>query len=235
MTPRSDVAVIIAVYNGERFLAEAIRSALAQTVAPFEIIVVDDGSTDGSAEIARRFDVRYYYQPNAGVGAARNAGLEMATGSFVAFLDADDRWCLEKLERQLAALKACPAASYALCQHVAVFDPDVGVPSWYRGQAGGQPEPSFVPSAWLVRRSALDTIGWFDPSLRHGDDTDWLARARDAGLEHVMVDEPLLVRRIHGSNLTGEPDLHTDLLSVLRRSVRRKAASPRQGAPHDTG
>jgi len=108
MTPRSDVAVIIAVYNGERFLAEAIRSALAQTVAPFEIIVVDDGSTDGSAEIARRFDVRYYYQPNAGVGAARNAGLEMATGSFVAFLDADDRWCVEKLERQLAALSPAP-------------------------------------------------------------------------------------------------------------------------------
>ena len=216
--------MIIAVYNGERFLAGAIRSALAQTAAPLEVIVIDDGSTDASAEIAQRFNVRYRFQPNAGCGAARNAGLQLAEGSAVAFLDADDRWCANKLERQLAALDANPAAGYALCQFIAVFEPGIGVPPWYRGRSDGGPEPGFVPSAWLVRRAAMDAVGWFDPLLRHGDDTDWLSRARDAGLEYAMVDEPLLVRRIHGSNLTGEPELHTGLLTVLRRSVHRKAA-----------
>ena len=226
----SDVSVIIAVHNGERFLEEAIKSALGQTVAPLEVILINDGSTDASADIARRFDVHYRFQTNRGVAAARNAGLELARGSFVAFLDADDLWHPDKLEQQLAALRANPAAAYALCQHIATFEPGVEPPKWYRGRTDGVSEPSFTPSAWLVRRSALDGIGWFDPLLRRGEDTDWLARARDAGLTYVMVDAPLLARRIHAANLTGESDIRTELLTVLRRSIQRKQAVPRAEA-----
>jgi len=228
--PEPTVSVIVPVFNGERFLEEALASAWAQSLTPLEVIVVDDGSTDGSAAIASRMNVRYISQANSGVSSARNAGLRVAQGQFVAFLDADDTWLPTKLERQVAALLDAEDAGYALCRHIATFEPGVEPPQWYRGRTDGVSEPSFAPSAWLVRRSALDAIGWFDPVLRHGEDTDWLARARDADLRYVMVDGPLLVRRIHGANLTGNPEPRTDLLTVLRRSIDRKTADPRAGA-----
>ena len=99
------VSAIIPVYNCERYLAEAIESVLAQTYRPIGIIVVDDGSTDGSADVAKSFtdpQVRYFYQPNSGQGAARNQGTNLARGSFFTFLDADDLWTDNKLELQLA-------------------------------------------------------------------------------------------------------------------------------------
>ena len=101
------VSVIIPVYNREKYLAEAIESVLAQTYRPIEVIVVDDGSTDGSADIAKRFGspVRYYFQPNSGAGAARNRGIAVARGSFLAFLDSDDLWVEDKLTHQMAAFE----------------------------------------------------------------------------------------------------------------------------------
>ncbi len=96
------VSVIIPVYNYDRYLGEAIESALGQTYQHLEVIVVDDGSTDQSGEVARSFagrGVRYCHQVHAGIGPARNRGVELAQGEFLAFLDADDRWPLEKLER----------------------------------------------------------------------------------------------------------------------------------------
>jgi len=105
------ISVIIPVYNGERYLAEAIESALAQTWEPVEIIIVDDGSTDGSADVASRFasSVKYDLQPHAGPGAARNRGARLARGDYLAFLDADDLWLKEKLKLQMAAMQGSAA------------------------------------------------------------------------------------------------------------------------------
>ena len=103
------VSVVIPVYNGERFLAQAIESVLGQTWREVEVIVVDDGSSDHSGEIARRFaPVRCLRQDNAGQAAARNRGAAAATGRFLAFLDADDLWLADKLERQLTAFRSAP-------------------------------------------------------------------------------------------------------------------------------
>src|SRR4026207_1616410 len=105
------VSVIIPVYNYDRYLGEAIESVLSQTYQQLEVIVVDDGSTDQSGEVARSFDgrgVRYCQQVHAGIGPARNKGVELAQGDYIAFLDADDRWPLEKLERQLRAFESDP-------------------------------------------------------------------------------------------------------------------------------
>src|SRR5690606_28366702 len=112
----SQVSVIIPVYNGERYLAEAVHSILAQTVPTLEIIVVDDGSTDGTARVAQRFGdaVCYVYQPNRGPAAARNRGLERARGEIVAFLDADDLWREGKLACQCARLEADPTLDIVL-------------------------------------------------------------------------------------------------------------------------
>src|SRR5436853_749734 len=104
MTMPSLVSVIIPVYNCEQYLAEAIQSVLAQTHPTIELIVVDDGSTDNSAAVAKSFAVvRYVFQRQGGPGAARNRGISLARGSFLAFLDADDVWVAGKLTRQLAA------------------------------------------------------------------------------------------------------------------------------------
>src|SRR5664280_3075793 len=97
------VSVIIPAYNAEAFLARALRSVVAQTFDDYEIVLVDDGSTDGTAEIARSFkQARYFHQPNRRQPATRNRGLKEAKGELIAFLDADDEWLPEKLERQLA-------------------------------------------------------------------------------------------------------------------------------------
>src|SRR5438045_3634651 len=115
------VSCIVPVYNGEPYLREAIKSILAQTHRPIELIVVDDGSTDGTAEIVRVFidHVKYVCQFNAGAAAARNRGIGLACGEFVAFNDADDLWHEEKLERQLARFRVRPELAYCVthCQN----------------------------------------------------------------------------------------------------------------------
>src|SRR4051812_26931964 len=110
-TQRPLISVIIGVFNGEPYLREAIESVLAQTYSPVELIVVDDGSEDATGALATGFGRRLHYvrQPNGGMGAARNTGLSLATGDYLAFLDADDRFLPDKLERQMAVFEADPS------------------------------------------------------------------------------------------------------------------------------
>lgn len=108
----SGISVIIPAYNNGAFIREAIQTVLAQTLSPNEIIVVDDGSVDGTEEVVRSIDdsrLQYHWQPNSGVSVARNTGLDQARGDFVAFLDADDRWRPETLETQFGSLQADPS------------------------------------------------------------------------------------------------------------------------------
>src|SRR5262249_23296673 len=110
------VSVIVPVYNGEKYLRFALESVVGQKHRPLEIIVVDDGSTDSSAAIAKGFtEVRYLHQANAGVASARNTGLKAATGAFIAFLDQDDLWLPGKLDRQASFLHENAQAMYVLC------------------------------------------------------------------------------------------------------------------------
>ena len=104
------ISCIVPVFNGERYLGKALESILKQTYQPLEIIVVNDGSTDGTAAVAARYgdQIHYVRQNNAGAPTARNLGLSVARGEFVAFLDSDDLWHPEKLERQMARFDACP-------------------------------------------------------------------------------------------------------------------------------
>lgn len=122
------VSVVIPVYNGERYLAQAIQSVLDQTYKIFELIIVDDGSTDSSAAIAKSFEyarLRYYYQRNGGVSKARNTGIELAQGNFIAFLDSDDIWLPQKLEKQVTYLETHNkiGAVYCWCHVLAASGP----------------------------------------------------------------------------------------------------------------
>jgi glycosyltransferase involved in cell wall biosynthesis len=215
------VSVIVPVHRGERYLAEALDSVEAQTHRPLETIVIDDGSPDDSAAIAQGRDgVRLLRQRQLGVPAARNAGLAIAAGELIAFLDQDDVWHPRKLERQVELLAARPEVDIVFTKMEVVLMAGTPRPPWCRPEWLQAPPPAFLPSAWLVRRRAFERIGAFDESFSSGCDTDWLARAGEAGLRNEMLDEPLLRWRVHGAN--GSYDLATvrrDMFTILRRNV----------------
>lgn len=219
------VSAIIAVYNGFPDVAAAIASALAQTYPAVETIVVDDGSTDETPGILAAIDgITVISQPNAGLAAARNSGIRAARGEWLAFLDHDDTWDAGKIERQMAALAATHDAEVAFCHERYLFE---GTPPlWFRGPTDGSTDICYLPSAWLVRRFAFDRVGLFDESYRYAEDTEWLARAKDAGVRTVIAPEVLLTRKIRADSQTSHTaEAPTALLQLLRASVERQRAA----------
>jgi glycosyltransferase involved in cell wall biosynthesis len=223
----SSVSVIIPVYNCWRYLSEAIVSALGQTFPPAEVIVVDDDSTDGSAEACCGFPslVRCVWQPHGGIGMARNLGVTLAGAEYVAFLDADDIWTLRKLELQLAALAADPAVDMVF-GHVEQFitpDLDAAARARLRTPLGGG--PAYVAGTLLIRRGSLDHAGPFGTHWRLGEFVDWYLRASEEGLQSLMLPEVLLRRRIHTGNtglrVRGE---RSDYVRILKASLDRRRA-----------
>jgi glycosyltransferase involved in cell wall biosynthesis len=226
------VSVLIGVYNGAPYLQEAIESALTQTYEPLEVVVVDDGSTDGSGDIARSFrEVRYERQERAGNGAARNAAVRLAAGGLLAFLDADDRFVPDKLVRQSALLEAKPELE-AVFGHVREFvSPELtdDERASIRSPATRMPWPA--PNLMLIRRESFERVGPFSESLAVGVTVDWYARALEAGLRSAMPAEIVLERRLHlANNGLRERDSRNQYLHVLKASLdRRRARAEREG------
>jgi glycosyltransferase involved in cell wall biosynthesis len=226
-TTNALVSVVVPVYNGERFLAEAIESSLAQDYRPIEVIVVDDGSNDRTGEIARSFEgVRYLFQNNQGLAAARNAGIAAARGEFIALLDADDLMLPNKLVAQAQYLSDHPKVGCVLCRQKILLEPGTPEPAWLKpdrvfGDPGGVP-----PGSALIRRSAIERGGGFDPAYRLAVGIEWLGRLRDAGVAIAVIPEALMLRRIHAANLTHQNrKLREELLQGLKGKIDRMRAS----------
>jgi glycosyltransferase involved in cell wall biosynthesis len=215
------------VFNGERYVAEAIESILVQEYRHIEIIAVNDGSTDGTEEAVRSYaGVRYLYQPRQGISAARNRGIKNSYGEFVAFLDADDLWTKDKLKVQTALFRADPGLDMVFGHAEQFYSPELeeslkGTIHFATGSL-----PGYLPGAMLVRREAFLRVGFFDAGLRVGEFIDWYMRALDHGLNSCLAREVVLRRRIHDAN-TGikERDARKDYLRVLRASLDRRRAS----------
>jgi len=223
------VSYIVPVYNGEAYLAEALDSILAQTLPALEVLVVDDGSSDGTAAIARRYGDRITYlrQPHAGQSAARNHGVRVARGDLVAFLDADDLAHPTKLARQLARFEARPELD--LCQALTrnFWSPEV--PAERRRAARGLPRPHRGNIlTWLVRRTLFERIGGFDPDMRFGETVEWYCRARESGAPIELLPEVVAYRRVHGKNMTNSKreEQIDSLFAVLRAAMERKQGRP---------
>jgi glycosyltransferase involved in cell wall biosynthesis len=215
------VSAIIPVYNGARYLADAIESVLAQSYRPVELIVVDDGSTDDSATVARRFsDARLILQENRGVAAARNRGVAESRGEFIAFLDQDDRWTPDKLSLQVARLRANPALGYILAHQRVFLEPGLAPPPWLREiHLEGDPV-GFLPGTLVIRREVFDKVGEFNEAIRSASDTDWFFRAKTLGVAMEILPETLLIRRIHGANQSREvAHGQAELLKLVRASL----------------
>jgi glycosyltransferase involved in cell wall biosynthesis len=228
------ISCIVPVYNGERFLAEALESILGQSYQHLEVIVVDDGSTDGSAAVARKFGgrIRYHRQANAGGPAARDEGIRLSTGELVAFLDSDDLWHPEKLDRQWARFEVRPELDFCFThvQHFWVAEMEEEAKR-FQNHRLSQILPSYLTQALLVRRAVFHKIGTFDTGLKFADAMDWFLRAIHQGLVMELLPEALWYRRMHRANASMESDTHQmtmqmqeALLKVTRDSLLRRRA-----------
>ena len=230
--PTSDewsVSVVVPVYNGARYLNETLQSILVQTTVPREVILVDDGSTDDSAALIQRaaaaapIPMRYVPQANQGTAAARNRGVELAASPLIAFLDQDDLWLPEKLARQCDLLWHQPTAGYSITQVAFFMDGDGPPPAWVRAKWLEGPQPGYLPSCLLVRRSTFQQVGIFDSALRNGSDTDWFARVRDAGVGVTIAPEVLVRQRVHSGNQSQfVRENQRDMYQVARKALQRK-------------
>jgi glycosyltransferase involved in cell wall biosynthesis len=196
------VSVIIPTFNRAGYIIEAIESVLAQNYRPIEVIVVDDGSTDGTVEVISCFGtaIRYLEQPNQGASVARNMGIALAQGNYLAFLDSDDLWEFEKLTLQMATLAANPDAEAVMGQARQFFSPELAEEARARLWCPEGILPGAIPSTILIRRKAFARVGLFNPLLRIGEFMEWIIRAREAGLFIVMVEHCVCLRRVHAAN-----------------------------------
>jgi glycosyltransferase involved in cell wall biosynthesis len=212
------VSIVVVSYNYGRYLRKCLSSILAQSQSRFEVIVIDDGSTDESAEIVRAFQsdprVSYHYQPHQGQAVAKNAGIRLLTGELVAFLDADDLWYPDKLAKQVPLFaNSCVGVTYT--GFTLIDEQDQPVPSepphGYLAFRRGRVTKwlgfdNFVPfSSAIVRRSLLDHYGAFDEALNMGIDWDiWLRLS--CVTEFDFVEEPLLAYRVHANQMSTNKD-----------------------------
>jgi glycosyltransferase involved in cell wall biosynthesis len=210
------VSVVIPAYNSEEFLGEAIRSVRAQTLRVAEIIVVDDGSSDSTADVAAKLGALVIRQPHGGISVARNAGIRAAKHDWIAFLDADDTWESRKIEYQLAAVRRYPDVGLVSCNLSQWFhgSPVSRIVSDLAGAAGDDAPMVYIPQAqgaflidrmtynsptMLIRRELLLSVGLFDEQVRYVEGVECYLRVI-ARCPIVLVELPLVRQRLHEHN-----------------------------------
>jgi glycosyltransferase involved in cell wall biosynthesis len=227
------VSVVIPVHNGERYLGEAIESVLAQTYRPIDLVIVDDGSVDGSAAVCKRFaGIRYIFQPHTGAAAARNRGVDAANGALLSFLDADDLWSPEKLVRQIAVLDADPQLDMVFGYVRQFHSPELDAQGKAKIDGDGTVLAGHVGGALLIWRASFIRVGPFTTEWRVGEFIDWFARARELGLRHVTIPDVTLLRRLHtGNMMVRERNSRADYARILKAALdRRRTMGPPGGA-----
>jgi hypothetical protein len=208
------VSVIIPVYNGEQFIEEALESVFAQTFRDFEVIVINDGSTDGThARLAKYGNrIRYFEQENRGLAATRGRGVALAQGPLIAFLDADDVWLPEKLDRQVESARQHPDCGIVTTDVLSFSDDQVLIASlrqWYKPASGDVFENLLFgnwipPSAAMIRKECLGQVETFDVAPpAYGE--DWLMWMQICAHHPVhFIDEVLVRRRRHPDGMSSQ-------------------------------
>lgn len=222
------VSVIIPVYNSAKFLEETLQSVHDQTYPAIEIIVVDDGSTDDSAEIAQSYSgVNYTYQENQGVSVARNTGISKAGGEYIAFLDADDVWLPEKLLVQIDFMLKNPAYKITTTDKINFLEAGTELPDHLKQKDDWQTMEENIPSTMVAHRSVFNKIGNYSPDYQSSEDVEWIWRAKDANILIKKIEKKLVRRRFHGSNLSWilVKDHKANIMRILKESITRKKMS----------
>jgi len=226
------VSIIIATYNFEKFLKETIESVFQQTFQDWELIIVDDGSTDKTSEIVKPYlldkRVRYIFQPNRGLPAARNVGLGASSGKYIQFLDADDLIHPEKLKKQAQFLDSHPEIDGVICQH-RFFKTNVSNSTMSHGFSKVRNDIKrellkgnfIVVNAPLVRKSAVERVGSFDESLTSTEDWDLWLRLSLSGSVFEPLEEELAYVRLNESRMTCDTaNLYVGRYKVIQRTLK---------------
>jgi glycosyltransferase involved in cell wall biosynthesis len=233
MSSDAVVGVVIPTLNGQRYLSEAIESVLGQTHQALDVVVVDDGSSDATGEVARGYDpeVRFLPLGHQGLGSARNAGLRAVRGDYVSFLDQDDVWPPQKLEVQLAAfgLPMSPDLVFGAAREFISPELEPSFATHFR--CVEEPRPAALPGAMLAKRASVARVGPFSTRWTGTDFMAWLLCARQLGLVEVMLGDHVLSRRLHATNYSHRAEeARAEYLSVIRESLDRRRARRRSAA-----
>jgi glycosyltransferase involved in cell wall biosynthesis len=219
------VSVIIPLYNGARFIGDALDSIAAQDYAPIEVIVVDNGSTDDGPAIAKARGVTVLHEAKRGAGAARNTGIDASRGEILAFLDQDDIWLPTKMRRQVELLAAHPHC-ICIAQNAYFMEPGIERPKWFaKPELLDVDHPGWAPSCVALRRTTFERVGRYDERLVHASDVDWMARAKELGIAVEMPPETLVHRRIHADNDSANLATMTEFFEVVRGAAVRRRSS----------
>lgn len=220
-TDQDVISVIVPVFNGAKFITEALHSILAQEYTPLEIIVVDDGSTDETALAVQSFgaSISYHYQENSGSSAARNHGIRLAQGHWLAFLDADDVWAQGKLHRQMAVFQQDPTIQI-VWGHVIEFSNKLPVNLTEKTAV-----PGYHPGTMLIRRDTFAEIGRFSEAFKQVEVADWVTRVMQNNIKQKMLPDVLMYRRLHGANKGNNTEHRRDYLYVLKQHLEQQRAN----------
>ncbi len=207
------VSIVMAVHNGEKYIANAIASILQQDYAPLEIIVVDS-STDLTAQVVTSIpmppdvELHYFYQENQGIAATRNKGISLSRGRFITFLDHDDIWMPNKLSVQVSLMIQQPELAYTVTQMRIFLDTISDADKYWSTAENGRIIDGYTPSTLMARPALFEKIGGFDSNYTIGCDSDWFIRARDADISTTIIQEVLLAKRRHQYNLSLDTTLN---------------------------
>lgn len=219
------VSTIITVYNGENYLSEAIQSVINQDYPHIDTIIIDDGSTDGSRGVAQQFvpPVQYYYQNNTGIAAAKNHGIELSKGDFLAFLDADDLWTKNKIQQQMKVFNEDPTLDIVF-SHVKQFhSSELSVEEKQKIWCSDELMPGISGGTMLIKRESFFKVGLFDTQWRRGIFVNWYMRASEIGLRTHMLPDMHMWRRLHRTNHgIVNHDKSSDYVRMLKASLDRR-------------
>lgn len=237
-------SVVVTAYNYATLLPDALRALAAQTVQDFELLIVDDGSTDNTEEVVEQFrprfrNLHYLKKTNGGPADSRNYGVERAGGTHVAILDADDIWSPRYLEVVRDQFDSSPRTELLFTDGLRirdngevirpVFPPQLPALDGHINSVGSLFAvcSHFLPSGMVFAKSLYHHMGGFDTRFLHGDDVDWVVRAALAGAYCVRVDQKLFLYRFHGRNLTNNPIAFLDTwLRIYKEQMKDNRLGP---------
>jgi glycosyltransferase involved in cell wall biosynthesis len=228
------VSIIMAVKDAGRYLRSALDSIAAQTFQNFEIIVVDGGSMDNSPQIVSSYTkIRNIEQVGSGFAEAWNQGIAEAKAPLICFLDGDDVWVPEKLALQTALLRNSPDKSYVLGRVRFFADPNQPLPSGFKPSLLANSHVAYMPGSIMIRRTTIDCIGPFEEGWKIASDIVWFRKLREAGFHAGVINQVLLHKRVHDSNLSYSTAWHIyrrELFQLLKAGLDQSRPRSENGA-----
>ncbi|MFT5112024.1 MAG: glycosyltransferase involved in cell wall biosynthesis [Parasphingorhabdus sp.] len=221
------VSCIVPVFNCEKYVLETLQSIDNQTYEKIEIIVVDDGSTDRTAQILQsiNIDICYIKQANQGAAAARKTGVDRARGEFITFLDSDDLWRADKVEKQSNCFQKMPDMDICISHIKNFWQPELeGERLNYENHTISQPMPGYSWDTFMARLSIFSEVGEINAQVVHCDATEFFLRAQHAGVKIHVLEDVLVWRRLHEGNLSRQfrYESRKEYLSLVRQSLTRR-------------